>query len=94
MAYRVNSHKTVALQHHLVASRTVHGNQVDVAVGQNISSAREAKRISLVGLAQEAKIGPDVLAAYEEGTTRPAAGDLLTIATCLGVPVSEFFLGL
>ena len=94
MASRINSHSAVASKHHPVSSRTLPGNQVDIVVGQNISSAREAKRMSFVRLAQEAKINPDVLAAYEKGSTRPAAGDLLTIATCLGVPASEFFTGL
>ncbi len=94
MANRDNIHKAVALRHHPITSSTVHSNQVDVAVGHNISSAREAKQISFVRLAQEARISPDALAAYEDGSARPMAGDLLTIATCLGVPVSAFFAGL
>ena len=93
MANRTNNHIVVAFQHHPVASRTVRGNRVDIAVGRNIATVREARRISVRRLAQKAKIGPDVLAAYEEGSARPAAGDLLTIATCLDVAVSEFFTG-
>ena len=94
MKNRIHGHSNVALRHHLVASRTIHGNQVDVAVGHNISSAREAKQISFVRLARETKIGPESLAAYEDGSVRLTAIDLLTIASCLGVPISKFFAGL
>ena len=94
MANRTNSQDTVAFQHHPVASRTNPGNQVNVAIGHNISSARKARRISFGKLAAEAKIEPDALAAYEDGCARPSAGDLLAIATCIGVPVSTFFTGL
>lgn len=70
------------------------GNQVDVAVGHNITSAREVKQASFAWLAQEAKVSLEALTAYEDGSARPTAEDLLAIASCLDVPLSQLFAGL
>ena len=67
---------------------------VDEKVGRNIQSFRTANGMSLGLLAQSAGVSEVSLSEFEQGLSRPCAEDLLAIATCLHVQISDLFAGL
>ena len=66
---------------------------VDTKVGLNIRTLRTTMGVSLGLLAREAGVSEAALSDYERGVARPRAEDLLAIATCLKVEISDLFAG-
>jgi transcriptional regulator with XRE-family HTH domain len=64
-------------------------DQVDVQVGQRIRIQRLAVRMSQLTLAHALGVTLQQVQRYEKGVSRLGAGRLTTIASALGVPVTE-----
>jgi transcriptional regulator with XRE-family HTH domain len=64
-------------------------DQVDVQVGQRIRIQRLAIRMSQMTLANALGVTLQQVQRYEKGVSRLGAGRLTTVATALGVPVTD-----
>jgi transcriptional regulator with XRE-family HTH domain len=64
---------------------------VSVNVGVRLRELREARKISMRGLATKSGLSANALSMIERGRTSPSVSTLYKIADALDVPITEFF---
>lgn len=64
---------------------------LSVDVGLRLRELREARNISMRGLATQSGLSANALSMIERGRTSPSVSTLYKLADALGVPVTEFF---
>ena len=64
---------------------------VSVNVGVRLRELREARSISMRGLATKSGLSANALSMIERGRTSPSVSTLYKLADALGVPITEFF---
>ncbi len=64
---------------------------VSVDVGTRLKDLREARKISIRGLASKSGLSANALSMIERSKTSPSVSTLYKIADALGVPITEFF---
>jgi transcriptional regulator with XRE-family HTH domain len=64
---------------------------VSVNVGVRLRELREARSISMRGLAIKSGLSANALSMIERGRTSPSVSTLYKLADALGVPITEFF---
>src|SRR5512140_1757836 len=64
---------------------------VSVNVGMRLRELREARAISMRGLAVKSGLSANALSMIERGRTSPSVSTLYKVADALGVPITEFF---
>jgi transcriptional regulator with XRE-family HTH domain len=64
---------------------------VSVNVGARLRELREARKISMLGLAIKSGLSANALSMIERGRTSPSVSTLYKLADALGVPITEFF---
>ncbi len=64
---------------------------VSVDVGKRLRELREARNISMRGLATKSGLSANALSMIERGKTSPSVSTLYKVADALGVPVTAFF---
>lgn len=69
-------------------------NSVDSFIGRRMRQFRWVRGISQSDLARLLSVEPEQITAYESGTARIAAAQLVQISDALGVPVTAFFEGI
>ncbi|TGD43917.1 XRE family transcriptional regulator [Pseudotabrizicola sediminis] len=69
-------------------------NSVDSFIGRRIRQFRWVCGVTQAELAEHLSVDPGQISAYEAGTNRVAAAQLLQIATVLDIPVASFFDGI
>jgi len=64
---------------------------ISINVGVRLREMREARQISMRGLAAKSGLSANALSMIERGRTSPSVSTLYKLADALGVPVTEFF---
>jgi len=64
---------------------------VSVDVGMRLKELREARNISMRGLAAASGLSANALSMIERGKTSPSVSTLYKLADALGVPITAFF---
>jgi transcriptional regulator with XRE-family HTH domain len=64
---------------------------VSVNVGSRLRELREARKVSMRGLATKSGLSANALSMIERGRTSPSVSTLYKLAEALGVPITEFF---
>ncbi len=64
---------------------------VSVDVGLRLRELREARSISMRGLATKSGLSANALSMIERGKTSPSVSTLYKLADALGIPITEFF---
>ncbi|SRR5581483_1047122 len=64
---------------------------MSVDVGVRLRELREARNISMRGLATKSGLSANALSMIERGKTSPSVSTLYKLADALGVPITEFF---
>jgi transcriptional regulator with XRE-family HTH domain len=64
---------------------------VSINVGVRLRELREARKISMRGLATKSGLSANALSMIERGRTSPSVSTLYKIADALDVPITEFF---
>lgn len=64
---------------------------MSVDVGTRLRELREARTISMRGLATKSGLSANALSMIERGKTSPSVSTLYKLADALGVPITEFF---
>ena len=67
------------------------GEAISVNVGDRLRELREARSISMRGLATKSGLSANALSMIERGRTSPSVSTLYKLADALGVPITEFF---
>lgn len=66
-------------------------NRLEVAIGRQVRSFRKTLDMTVVELANAARLSAGMLSKIENGNTSPSLGTLQTLARALHVPVTSFF---
>jgi transcriptional regulator with XRE-family HTH domain len=66
-------------------------NAVSVNVGFRLRELREARKISMRGLATKSGLSANALSMIERGRNSPSVSTLYKLAEALGIPITEFF---
>jgi len=64
---------------------------VSINVGARLREMREARKVSMRGLATQSGLSANALSMIERGRTSPSVSTLYKLADALGVPITEFF---
>ena len=64
---------------------------VSINVGVQLRELREARKISMRGLAIKSGLSANALSMIERGRTSPSVSTLYKLADALGIPITEFF---
>jgi transcriptional regulator with XRE-family HTH domain len=75
------------------ARRLARGGRVAEALGARIRHQRQAAGMTVRGLAAGIGVSPSLISQIERGRATPSVATLWSIATALGLPVSDLFSG-
>lgn len=64
---------------------------ISIDVGRRLRELREARNISIRGLAQNSGLSANALSMIERGRSSPSVSTLYKLADALGVPMTSFF---